>query len=169
MDDDALELLRRNSGLRLDRDGVFHFHGGLVESPRVQALFHRGLSVRRDGEVVLRVGEQWAYVKCEGVSRFVERLRGGAGGLEVTVRGAVDMVVCVEPQLGFAPDDRCYLWDGQGGDVAVLLRPAHHALASLLVSGPDGEPVVAIGERRLRVATLRRVPLAGERLATVVA
>lgn len=162
MEDEALELIRRNSGLRLDAQGRFHFQGGPVESERVQALFHRGLSVRSDGEVILTVGTQWAYVACDGVARFIERLRASAEGLFVTLRGDADGRLWRSPRVAFAPDGRCYVWDGEGGPPAVLLRAAHHAVATQIREDAHGHPVLWAAGLAIPVGSLSRVPRADE-------
>lgn len=74
-DPETLRLLRENSGLRLDRDGRFWHEGGLVEHPRVAALFHRGLGRADDGRPTLTVGHMWAYVAVDDVLYRVRRAR----------------------------------------------------------------------------------------------
>ncbi|MDP6945484.1 MAG: hypothetical protein QF464_15150 [Myxococcota bacterium] len=128
--------MRRNSGLRVDGDGCFFFHDRPVENPRVQRLFHQHLAVREDGEVTLTVGSQWAYVACETVARFVEAISLEGGRLKARLRGG-EQVVADAPQLGFAPDGRCYVWLSAGAPPAVLTRSAHQALVSLLVERSD--------------------------------
>lgn len=136
MDPELLDALRRNSGLRLDRDGDFFFHDRPVENSRVQGLFHRHLEVRADGDVTLTVGTQWAYVACETVARFIEAMALEAGALKVRLRHGEE-VSASAPRLGFAPDGRCYVWLSDDGPPAVLTRPAHQSLASLLVERGD--------------------------------
>ena len=124
MDPELLEALRRDSGLRVDRDGRFFFHERPVENTRVQGLFHRHLEVRADGEVTLTVGAQWAYVACETVASFVDALAVDDGQLTARLRDG-RRVVTPSPRLGFAPDGRCYVWLGEGRPPAVLARAAH--------------------------------------------
>ena len=73
-----LDRLRRESGLRLDVLGRWHFRGHLVENDRVQRLFHRGLRWHpEERAATLHVGEQWAWVQyVDDVPYFVERLEG---------------------------------------------------------------------------------------------
>lgn len=81
MDPAALDHLRRHSGLRIDGSGGWWFRGRRVENPRVEALFHRNLEATPEG-LVLRVGEQWAYVEqVDDTAYFVERL--DAAGLRL--------------------------------------------------------------------------------------
>lgn len=157
MDEVALELLRRHSGLTLSKDGAFAFHGAPVENPRVQALFHRGLSVRGDGEVVLSVGRQWAYVACEGVTRFVDRLSVREGTLRLVLRGG-QKELAARPALAVAPDDRIYLWSDETAAPALLGRQAHHQLSELLVEGRDGVPSLRLATGVAPVAALPAAP-----------
>lgn len=127
MDAEALEALRRGTGLRLSDEGVFELHGRPLENPRVAALFHRGVGLGEGGEVTLTVGGRWCYLPCAGVARFVEALRFGEAGVIARMLGgderdADGMVV------GYAPDDRLYAWLAGLAGAALLLRSAHQAL-----------------------------------------
>lgn len=173
MDPDKLEALRRNSGLALTRDGVWMWGTRPVENPRVQAMFHRGVAVRADGEVTLSVGHMWAYVGCPGPAFFVTSLRRGAAGPMLRLLGDREVPLFAEggpaPSAGWGPDDRLYLWSqGIGADgsdaVAICLRDAHQSFASLLVEGPDGlaiESGGANGDRRIPVVMLAAIPSPG--------
>ena len=114
LEPEALEIMRRNSGIGLTADGVFTYEGRPLENPRVQALFHRGLAVREDGEVTLTVGHMWAYVAAEGVASFVRTLRedGDAARAELLSGEARD---AREMTLAYAAsDDRFYAWFAGG-------------------------------------------------------
>lgn len=136
-----LEAMRRKSGLALTADGQWTWGGHVAENTRVQALFHRGVAVRDDGEVTLHVGKMWTYVKCLGPAYFLRavRIEGGQGDRvlgrflgdrELALAGAV---------AGWGPDDRLYLWvDGLPGP-AIALREAHQTLLDGVQEGPDGE------------------------------
>jgi hypothetical protein len=150
MDEQALEALRRGAGIAVGLDGVFTQQGRLVEHPRVQRLFHQGLSIRDDGEVVLRVGPWWCYVAVTRTAFFVEALRRvqadgrtgswGAvllGGREVPLAGAL---------LGYAPDDRVYLWAAGLAGPAVLLRQAHMQVMGAIGTGEGDSFGAAFGE-----------------------
>jgi hypothetical protein len=145
MDEVALEALRRGSGIAVDADGVFTQQGRLVEHPRVQRLFHQGLSLREDGEVVLRVGPWWCYVTVARTAFFVASLRQvrgedgvAEGGWEALLLGgrAVPLAGAV---LGYAPDERLYLWaEGLSGP-AVLLRQAHMQVMEALGASQEAD------------------------------
>lgn len=164
MDPEVLEALRRDSGLRVDCDGVFHFHARPVQNPRVQDLFMRGLSVRDDGEVVLTVGSQRAYVKCDTVARFVDGIRVAEDELQLRLRGG-SASSGRQPRLAFGPNDRVYVWERPGVPPAILTRGAHHQLVDLLE--PDGEGGATLtlgpGGERIQVETLAVAPAPGER------
>ena len=156
VDPEILETLRRNSGLSLSIDGVFYFQGDVVPNPRVQDLFHRGLSVRDDGDVTLKVGEIWAYVKAAGVARFITALKPGAAGLVLRWRDLSEGGA-EQPFIGIASDDRFYLWENQAAKPAILLRSAHQALAECLEEG-EGGPGLALPQGRVIIAELHEVP-----------
>lgn len=162
MDPAWLEALRRNSGLRLTVEGDFLFQEGPVPNSRVQELFHRGLSLRDDGEVILTVGEQWAYVQCDGVARFVDGLRVTDDVLRVQWRGDGEGA-CADPALGYGPDARFYLWEADGAWPAILSRRAHQQLAELLREDGSGAPVLQLGSLSLAVVALDRAPAAAHR------
>jgi hypothetical protein len=153
-----LEAMRRGSGLSLDDEGRWRFGAGFVENERVAELFHQGLERRADGEVILRVGGMWCYVKCSGPMRFVRRFDWRQevaelfGGRMVSLSGAV---------AGWGPDSRLYLWfDGVEGP-ALCSRTAHQDAISRFVE-VDERLAIAFGEgKRCTVEALEEVPRAG--------
>mgnify|MGYP001060598566 CR=1 FL=1 len=161
MEPELLEALRRNSGLRLDSEGRFFFHERLVENERVQALFHRSLEVRSNGEVTLKVGEQWAYVDCTSVAHFVESIRRDAEHLVVRYRHK-EGETPVDPRLAFGPDGRCYLWSSIDGPPAILGRAAHGALVTLLAE-KEGQVVLPLLSEHRPVELLSERPKASTR------
>jgi hypothetical protein len=136
VDDEALEQLRRHSGLSLDRDGTFFFQGERVPNKRVQDAFHRGLALRPDGDVTLHLGNVWAYVSCVGVARFVTRLRRDDETLVVTYRCGSRRRVKA-PCVATGPGDRIYLWEAGTLGPAILQRVAHDAIAGWLEMSGD--------------------------------
>ncbi|MEC9072502.1 MAG: hypothetical protein VX938_09000 [Myxococcota bacterium] len=150
--------------MRLSADGDLSYQGEPVTHPRVQSLFHRGVVVRADGEVILQVGEQWAYLECETVAHFVERLATDERGLLVTFRGG-EARSCPEPRLGMAPDSRFYLWSSRGEAPSVLLRLAHHQVAEALEEDASAGAVFVAGALRLPVEELTGIPGVADRWA----
>jgi hypothetical protein len=164
MDAEALEFLRRHSGLRLTAEGVFTFQGDVVPNPRVQTLFHGCLGIRDDGDVTLTVGAQWAFVQCDGVARFVDHLDVAGRALVVTVRGQ-GTERCAEPTLAYGPDERFYLWADESAYPAVLARVAHQQLAGILASQVEGDLALPVSGSRLTIEHLEMAPKPHERRA----
>ena len=138
MDAEALELLRRNSGLSLDVDGTFLFKGEIVPNPRVQQLFHRGLSIRPSGEVTLSLGKVWAYVNTAGVARFVTSWVKNDSWVDIHLRHG-EILKSVRPRVVMGPGNRFYLWGEEGSYPAILLRRAHQQLAAMLEERVEGD------------------------------
>lgn len=166
MESEALDFLRRHSGLSLSVDGVFSFHGQVVPNARVQVLFHEGLQVRPNGEVTLTVGSQWAFVSCEGLARFVESIGVTGGELFVSLKGH-GRAPCAEPALAYGPDERFYLWTGPAEPPAVLMRSAHQQLAGLLREDESGELVLPLDGSSVSVKTVSRRPGANEGVSSL--
>ena len=62
-----LEILRRSSGIELDLEGNWWHAGVQFEHPLIIDILNRGLDTHPDtGEAVVRLGEQWCYVDCQG-------------------------------------------------------------------------------------------------------
>lgn len=138
MDPLALEALRHQSGVSLGDDGVFSYRGRSVENDRVQALFHRGIDVREDGKVTLTVGRFMAYPEVVGVARFVRTLAWQADGSgHATLAGGREIELA-GVTIGYASDDRFYLWFPGLRGPARALRDAHQALAGRVGDDPEG-------------------------------
>jgi hypothetical protein len=133
MTPEALEIVRRKSGIGLTSEGEFTYQGSKVANPRVQALFHRGLEVRSNGEVTLTVGKVWAYVSCVGVARFVDGFRLGDNLLHLRFRDGTTSE-SRRPVFGVGAGDRIYVWPEVGATPAVFSRSAHTQLAGMLES-----------------------------------
>ncbi len=190
MDPERLEAIRRNSGLALTADGIWMWGTRPVENPRVQAMFHRGVDVRPDGEVTLSVGQMWAYVACPGPAFFVQTVGRKASDGDSPTAGADPMLRLLGerevplfaeahplPVAGWGADERLYLWVHGVGGVAICLRDAHQALTERLEEGPDGLDLLfegsgsvvgsepgsggTTGDRRIRVVMLAAIPSPG--------
>jgi hypothetical protein len=57
-----LERIRRGFPLRLDAMGRFLFEEDEITHPGVIELFRDGIDRNDEGELILRVGEQWTYL-----------------------------------------------------------------------------------------------------------
>ncbi|MFT7581837.1 MAG: hypothetical protein ACI9MR_003515 [Myxococcota bacterium] len=153
LDPAVLEALRRNSGVHVTRDGVFEFHGRPVDNTRVRALFHSGLVVRDDGEVILTVGAMWAYVTCDSAARFVRALDDRDGVLTSRLLDGT-MLTTDAPVVAYGPDDRFYLWLDATEHPAIALREAHQFLAS---RGQEGG-AIKLGGAEWPIHMLEAVP-----------
>lgn len=158
MDAETLDWLRRNSGLRIDAEGLFLYHDQPVDNVRVHQLFHRGVEVRGDGAVTLTVGSMWCYVEVDKVARFVDGLEVEEELLVARIRGA-GRVACPDPRLGFAPDGRFYLWDEPEAFPAILTRAAHPRMVELIRGEhEDATPHVPLNGTAVAVEELARTP-----------
>ena len=153
-----LEAKRRNSGIALTRDGDWRFGTRSVENPRVQAMFHRGVAVRPDGEVTLKVGHMWCYVQAAGVIHFVRAVRELDGEAPVArLLGDREVALGEDTIAGWGPDERLYLWIAGLEGPAICLREAHQALAARLVG--EETPRLLLGrDRSLALVMLPAIP-----------
>lgn len=148
-----LEALRRDSRIGLDAEGRFSYRGRPLENERVEALFHRGLSVRADGEVILRVGAQWCYVQVQDVPFFVDALRGASAGSVGSGQGTVMVRLRSGAEEAFEPErlqwcgDSLVYYDLAHGARARLSRWAVLDLSELLVECPSAPGGIGIRYR----------------------
>ena len=143
MEPELLEILRRNSGLTLDREGRFFHKGNSIVHPRTVEVLERGLELRDDGEVIVRVGAQWAYVEPEDsvyVVRNVVPRRDEEGrllGLLLVMTGQRREELDPETLILEPPSDLYCLVEG-GRVRARFLRPAFHGLEPFLIEDDKG-------------------------------
>lgn len=143
MDPELLEILRRNSGLTLDRDGCFFHEGRPIVHERTVAVLERGLMVREDGEVVVHVGNQWAYVAPEDSVYVVRNIvpehdeEGDLKALTLVMTGERREVLDPRTLVLHPPSDLYCLVEG-GNVRARFLRPAFHALEPFLIEDDKG-------------------------------
>jgi hypothetical protein len=71
---------REDSGLRLDREGRWWHDDELVEHPRVIEAFNRGLEPAEGGRFVLRIGQDWCFVRVDGAAYRVIAVDDAPGG-----------------------------------------------------------------------------------------
>ena len=137
-----LDNIRRNSGISLDRSGRFLHEEEPIENERIQALFRKGIVVREDGEVTLHVGNQWCYVKCEGVAVFVHTVAVDDDGVcELTLSDGTRERLLLDTLIAVENND-LYCFVKERRVAARFLRGAYHQLAPHLVAG-DSEQAVA--------------------------
>jgi hypothetical protein len=63
VDPEMLEKLRRGFPLEMDASGRFYFEGDPLTHPRLVNFFRNSLDRSPDGDVLLRVGEQFVYLR----------------------------------------------------------------------------------------------------------
>lgn len=149
---DASAHMSRNSGLSLDKEGRWRHEGDLITHERTLAALNRGLHVRPDGQVTVRVGPQWAFVRVDVAPYFVRNLRfvGDNGG-----RGEppqhVELLLSDETREVLDPESLTLVGDGElycgvkgHSTVARFLRAAYHNLVPLLVETDVADRPVGI-------------------------
>jgi hypothetical protein len=151
MDPEKLEWFRRNSRVGLKADGQWTFDGQLVENPRVQNLFHRGLQINEDGEATLHVGTQWCYLEeVEDTLFFVENLHIEAQQMHLRLAGGATEAL---PFDTLTHKDGAVLYCRlSNGHKARLLRAAYQALADFFEER-DGDYALRLDEQLYPIAT----------------
>jgi hypothetical protein len=139
-----LDEIRRNSRIRLDREGRFHHADEPVEHAGIHRALCRGLSVRSDGAVIVRIGPQWCHVTAEETPQFVVSMRSvdsdlpHPGSWELTLLNGETETL--DPSTLFHVGDvDLYCRTGGGRIVTRFLRDAYHRLAEHLLESPDGQ------------------------------
>jgi hypothetical protein len=148
---DALENLRRSSGISVDREGRVLHQGELMTHSGVHRTFAAGLDVDARGEAIVHVGPQWAYVQCDRTPFVVVRARRGDGVLHLTLNtGAAITLEAPDIHLQLVGDSDLYVRIHDGRHEARFGRVAWSALAESLqaVAGglflPLGHVTVAV-------------------------
>ena len=135
MDAAALQSLREQSGLRLDREGRFWHRGGLVEHARTNAVLHQGIHRAPDGRWATRIGKEWGYLDVEDAALFIRRIEPKGASLRAQL--ASGEWVDVDPSmLAAGADDALYA--RVNGERARLTRAAQLSLSDLLEEGASG-------------------------------
>ena len=135
MDAATLQLLREQSGLRLDREGRFWHRGGLVEHARTNAVLHQGIHRAPDGRWATRIGKEWGYLDVEDAALFVRRIEPAGSALRAQL--ASGEWVDVDPaSLAIGADDALYA--RVRGERARLTRAAQVSLTDFLEEEAGG-------------------------------
>jgi hypothetical protein len=86
IDEETLERLRRGFELRLSATGAFSFPDGPVTHDRVREALRAGLDVTPEGEPIVRLGPQWAYINVDDCVLRATGVDAGDGDtLEITL------------------------------------------------------------------------------------
>ena len=143
-DPKALELLREQSGLSVNREGTMLHHGQPIPHQRTREVLQRGLTVRPDGRVVVYVGEQWAYVDVEDTAFVARNIRAQEANTETGAEPKIDLILtdgrvfplaCDYLALGIT--DRLYTWCVALNSWVGFSRAAQANMAPFLDEAPD--------------------------------
>lgn len=74
LDAETLEKLRRSQDLRVTADGELLHDGEPIAHPGLRELFLGGLEVDGQGQALVRIGSQIAYVRCVGTPFVVKAM-----------------------------------------------------------------------------------------------
>ncbi len=77
-EDEALELLRSQSGLSIDRDGRFLHRGEPITHARTLEVLWRSLERTPEGRYLVRIGRESGYVSIDGAAYVVLGIVDGA-------------------------------------------------------------------------------------------
>lgn len=114
-DDDALELLRRRSGLSIDLEGRLCHRGELITHARTLEVLWPSLTRQPDGRYMVRVGRESGYVDLADAPYAVRGVAFEQGRPELHLSdGSVE------------PLDASTLWLDAEGILHCLVKPGRH-------------------------------------------
>ncbi|HZR10431.1 MAG TPA: hypothetical protein VFA79_17720 [Myxococcales bacterium] len=135
MDPAALQQLREQSGLRLDKEGRFWHRGELVEHARTAAVLHQGIHRAPDGRWATRIGKEWGYLDVEDAALWIRRLEPQGNRLRAQLASG-EWVDLDPATLAAGADDALYA--RVRGERARLTRAAQLSLSDSLRQDPTG-------------------------------
>jgi hypothetical protein len=142
LDEKVLELLREQSGLKLDADGHWWHRGEQVTHPRIAAKLHEGIGRAEDGRFIVQFLGQWAYIEVEDAPYVVRAARPveERGRLQrFELRLSDDTVEPLNPAtLALGRNGVLYCRAKDGAEPARFSRAAHVAVGARLRETPDG-------------------------------
>src|SRR5690242_4370821 len=148
MDPATLQLLREQSGLRLDREGRFWHRGGEVTHARTNAVLHQGIHRAEDGRWATRIGKDWAYLEVEDAALFIRRIEPAGAALRAQL--AAGEWVDVDPStLAAGADDALYA--RVNGERARLTRAAQLSLSDCVDETSAGAFVLRLPGSEFRI------------------
>lgn len=149
-EDDALELLRTQSGLAVDEEGRFLHRGAPVTHARTLEVLWGSLARAPDGRWLVRIGRESGYVSVAETPWVVR----GVGGLDeggapwlLLPDGSREPLDPATLRVGADGVLRCAI---RGGLPARFARAAHVTLGMALEEDPPGSGCFAltVGGRR---------------------
>lgn len=137
MTDDALELLRTQSGLSIDAEGQFLHRGEPITHARTLAVLWASLEPTADGRWLVRIGRESGYVAVERAPYVVRGLVDGPDAapwlfLSDGTREPLD------PRTLALDADGVLRCEVKGGRPASFARAAQIALGLALEESPPG-------------------------------
>jgi hypothetical protein len=151
MDAAQLDILRRNSGLAVDREGRVHHQGEVMSHARVADTFAHGLDLDDRGEAIVRIGSQWAYVRCDRTPFVVVRAHLGDGVLRAQLNtGEVLELPAMTLELLLEGDHDLFVRIHDRRHEARFGRTAWTILAEAMVER-DGRLVLPLGHAEAQV------------------
>ena len=137
---------REDSGLVLDRQGVWYHDGERITHPRIVEAFNAGLVPTDDGRFQLHIGNDWAYVTVEGPAYAVTGIDPGPRTLGLRLSDRTSEAL--DPATVVLDAEGVLSAGVKGGRArARFSRDAQFALAQLL-RGQDGKVVLELSEAR---------------------
>lgn len=153
MDASQLDALRHSIDLRLDADGRWFHDGEPFTHAGLIALFNRGLDVSPDtGEPIVRIGEQWAYIRCDDVPFVVRSVRVADDQLRLVLNTEAE-VLCRPGDLRVGPTGLLYAELGRHRR-ARFGRAAQASLADDLDEDAEGRVCLSVGPVRVALQAL---------------
>jgi len=138
---------REDSGLVLDRQGVWYHDGERITHPRIVEAFNAGLVPTDDGRFQLHIGNDWAYVTVEGPAYAVTGVDPGPRTLGLRLSDRT--TEALDPATVVLDAEGVLSAGVKGGRArARFSRDAQFALAQLL-RGEGGKVVLQLAETHL--------------------
>ena len=98
--EEQLETLRRSAGIEMDCDGNWWHDGVPFEHPLIIDILNRGLSIHPEtGEAVVRIGEQWCYIECQGTPFIAMNLSVSRDGMPTLLLNTSDSLTLEAVEL----------------------------------------------------------------------
>jgi hypothetical protein len=134
--EDALELLRNQSGLSIARDGTFLHRGEPITHARTREVLWRSLERVPDGRYLVRIGREWASVDIEDAPYVVRGVLAGEDGLTLVLSDGTQEAL--DPATLSADAQGALHCQVKGGHRAGFTSAAQVTLGLALEEDPDG-------------------------------